>query len=280
MKILVTGATGNVGNVILGKLDSPETERYAGVRDIERARQRLGDDVQYCEIDFAQATYPDIQFDAVFLMRPPQVADPEIFRAYLKTLDPNTRIVFLSVQGADRQSYLPHAKIEKVIAELGFEHVFLRPSYFMENLTTTLWEELEANHRIYLPSGGLKLNWIAIDDIAAVAAMALQEGLDQEAVEICSDEILGFEAVIEQINDICGTSLTYQSPWVLSYVINRLRQGTAFSYVLIMLLLHYLPRFRKNSPCDGTNIRRFLGRDPQSLADFITENRSTFEQLK
>ena len=159
MKILITGATGNVGGAVLDKLEPQDADVYAGVRDIERAKTQLNcRDSQLCLIDFEKEKYPQIDFDAVFLIRPPQLAKPDLFRKYLKTLKPTTKIVFLSVQGAERKSYLPYAKIEKVICDLGLKHVFIRPSYFMENLTTTLWDELVENNRIYLPSSDLKFN--------------------------------------------------------------------------------------------------------------------------
>lgn len=219
MKILITGATGNVGGAVLTKLQHTKHELFAGVRDIEAARARLKLGCQYCVVDFEKEIYPEQPFDAVFLVRPPRLAKVGLFGKLLESLQPDTKIVFLSVQGADKKAYLPHAKIEKVITELSLPHVFLRPTYFMENLTTTLWPELKKNRRIYLPSGDLKLNWIAVSDVAEVAAIALTRDLKDEALELCTTEPLGFGEVVNLINVHCGTTLSYSSPSLLGYLL-------------------------------------------------------------
>ncbi|MBP7960772.1 MAG: NmrA family NAD(P)-binding protein [Caldilineaceae bacterium] len=280
MKILVTGATGNVGQAILHRLDAEAVELFAGVRDLSTARARLGVDCQACVVDFEKAIFPTIPFDAVFLMRPPQLADPALFATFLSTLEPSTRVVFLSVQGADTKSYLPHAKIEKLIREMGLPHVFLRPSYFMENLTTTLWPELAANRRIFLPSGKLRLNWIAVSDVAEVGALALLGRVAEDAADVSNTGTLGFQEVVDAINALCATRLAYHSPWLPTYVAYTLRQHQGLAYLFVMLLLHYLPRFSRQDGAITSDFQRITGKPPITLDAFIAQNRSTFEQLR
>ena len=45
------------------------------------------------------------------------------------------------------------------------------------------------NKEIFLPSGNLKFNWVAVEDVARVAKKALLNHLPQPAVEITSDQI-------------------------------------------------------------------------------------------
>ena len=278
MKILITGATGNVGIEILNKLD-PQADIYAGVRNIERAKTYLHlQNYKLCVIDFEKEIYPQINFDAIFLLRPPNLAQPDIFRKYLTTLKPTVKVVFLSVQGADTKPYLPHAKIERVINTLGLEHTFIRPSYFMENLTTTLWDELEENKRIYLPSSDLVFNWIAVDDVAEVAIEALENDLAKDSLEITGSN-LNLYQVVSAINDICGTKIKYVSPSLAKFVIYNLKKGKKISYILVMILLHYLPRFeRKNY--NSTDFQKVTGRQPLSIKEFIRDNCNKFQQLE
>ena len=289
MKILITGATGNVGGAVLNKLDPQDADIYAGVRDIERAKTQLNcRDYQLCLIDFEKEKYPQIDFDAVFLIRPPQLAKPDLFRKYLKTLKPTTKIVFLSVQGAERKSYLPHAKIEKVICDLGLKHIFIRPSYFMENLTTTLWDELVENNRIYLPSLDLKFNWIAVSDVAEVAKKALECNLTIDHIEVIGSSNLNFQEVVSAINNICATNVTYMSPSLVEFVIYNLKKRKKLSYILVMALLHYLPRFSRGlsrnagqkKETTSTDFQNIAGRKPVSIEKFIDDNCSKFQQLK
>ena len=280
LKILITGATGNVGGAILNRLDCP-ADIYAGVRNIEKAKTQLDrENYQLCLIDFEQEIYPQIDFDAVFLIRPPNLAKPDIFRKYLTNLKPTTKIVFLSVQGADTKSYLPHAKIEKIIRTLGLKHTFIRPSYFMENLTTTLWDELAENNRIYLPSSDLVFNWIAVSDVAEVAIEALKCDLAKDSFEITGSSNLNFYQVVSAINNICGTKLKYVSPSLVKFVIYNLKRKK-ISYILVMILLHYLPRFNNNQKSNhSTDFQDVTGRQPMSIEKFIHDNCKLFQQLE
>ena len=279
MKILITGATGNVGRAILSKFTQSDVQLFAGIRDVKRSKTTLDKVYEYCALDLEKGIYPDIEFDAVFLMRPPQLAQPDIFESFLKTLNPTTKIVFLSVYGADKRHYLPHAKIEKVISRNEFQHVFIRPCYFMENLTTTLWKELNQNKRIYLPSSNLKFQWVAVDDIAEVSKTALLQDIQSEVVNVCSDEIYGFQEVINKINSICSTKLRYESPSLIKYVMHNIKSHEKLSFTLVMLLLHFVPRFGKQEFAQSSDIKRIIGRNPISLDDFIESNCKQFVGL-
>ena len=85
MDILITGATGNVGAEVLRALAGRGHRLFAGVRDPGRAR--LPEGVSACAVDLATGTGPARAFDAIFLMRPPQIADPAPFRRFLAAHD-------------------------------------------------------------------------------------------------------------------------------------------------------------------------------------------------
>ena len=269
-----------MGKAVLTRLGSTQVAPYAGVRDVERAKQTLGAVHRFCMLDFERGIYPEPDFEAVFLMRPPRLTDPDQFERFLRHLDPSTKIVFLSVMGAETRLYLPHARIERRIVKLGLRHIFIRPGYFMENLTTTLWEEMETQHRIFLPAGSLKLQWIAVTDVAEAAAIALTQNIAAQGLTVCNNTSHGFAEVAKMINAICATNLTYRSPSLLKYVGHSLRQGKPLSFILVMLLLHYLPRFSRHSVTIESDFERFVGRRTMSLVDFITLKRSLFEQLR
>ena len=54
---------------------------------------------------------------------------------------------FLSVQGAESNPIVPHHRIERAICDLGLPYTLLRPSFFMQNLTTTHLPEIRDEHR-------------------------------------------------------------------------------------------------------------------------------------
>ena len=280
MRILVTGATGNVGRTVIDTIDTSRAEIFAGARNRSKAEDKLeGRQITYCSIDFEKGAYPSVNFDAVFLIRPPQLTDPDLFERFLRSLHADTKIVFLSVEGAGRRSYLPHSKIEKVIEKLGFRHLFIRPGYFMENLTTTLWEELKKNNRIFLPAGRLEFNWVAISDIAQIASRALLEDLEESSVVIGGSERYNFNEAVAAINRICGTEFIYESPNLLHYVFYSIKKGKSWSYIFVMLLLHYLPRYGENRQRESSDYKRLTDKELTTLEEFIREHAELFGSL-
>ena len=81
--------------------------------------------------------------------------------------------MFLSVQGAERNLFIPHHKIERRLMSSGVPYTLLRPAYFMQNFTSMLHDELARRHRIFLPAGNARFTLVDVGDIARVAVMLL-----------------------------------------------------------------------------------------------------------
>ena len=75
-------------------------------------------------------------------------------------------IAFLSVVGADRNKLIPHSKIENYILNLGIDYTFVRPCFFMQNLTTIHRKEILENNKVYIPAGNTPVNYIDVRDVA------------------------------------------------------------------------------------------------------------------
>lgn len=277
MKILVTGATGNLGREVARQLELTDHEVVVGTRD---GSCPVGASARTVTIDFNLRITAAERFDGFFLVRPPEIVDPELFAYFLAPHDRSTLIVFLSVLGADKKAYFPHAKIEKRTAAMGFRLVAVRPCYFMDNLLTTLWGELATNRRIYLPVGELKLDWVSARDVAAVSALALTGCVPENAVTVCSGVEIGFDEVCEAINLIAGSSVAYQRASIVGYVFQARKSGMSWSFIMVMLLLHFLPRIGKKPQTDCTKTVKLLRRNLETLDEFIVKNQSRFAILK
>ena len=276
MKILVTGATGNVGGQVVSQLATTPHELTVATRDGVCPDGMVGNALK---VDFEQPPVASPQFDAIFIVRPPHLADPALFVRFLAPHARDTRIVFLSVQGADTAGYLPHAKIEKAITAMGFPHVYIRPSYFMENLTTTLWPELEKHRRIYLPAGALALDWVSVRDVAAVAVAALTGCVQTASITVCSGHQTDFRTLCEIINRATGAQVRYQPASLWRYCRYMRRSGAAWSFIMIMLLLHFLPRFSRPAAHDCRATAAVLGRKPDTLDAFVRRHHAQFAAL-
>lgn len=286
--ILITGATGNVGQAVIRSLfcQQEKVTIIAAVRDIEKSRAMFRDlpDLQYRIFDFEKSDTFRSALDGVesiFLVRPPHISNVEpIFTPLIscaKALDVR-QIVFLSVQGADKMSFIPHAKIEKIVAKSNIDYCFVRPSYFMQNLTTTLKKDLEAGC-IVLPAGKATFNWVDVSNIAHVAAIMLKdtERFRNQSFEITGPQNLSFDQVVEIVNENCGTSLKYRSVNPLAFYKYKKRQGVPKPMILVMLMLHFLPRLQK-PPKISRNYILLTGKEPTSLKEFSVANLNNSSQ--
>jgi hypothetical protein len=163
---------------------------------------------------------------------------------------------------------------------LGIPHNFLRPSYFLDNLTTTLGKELEKNKRIYMPSGDVKFNWISVDSIGKAGAKVLQNfnSYNDRSFELTSTKKVGFEEIVKKINSLCGTTVKYESANVFSFITYRKKLGESWGYIGVMLLLHFLPRF-ESEPNISDDYQKLMGEDAETVDEFVLRHNAWFKKL-
>ncbi|MFP4505616.1 MAG: NmrA family NAD(P)-binding protein [Cyclobacteriaceae bacterium] len=286
-KILITGATGNVGREVIKALLQSDTphQLIAGVRNPQESRDAFPEAVQLQHITFdfenAQTFEQALQgVDRLFLLRPPQLSSVDkYFKPLMEALKKHKveEIVFLSVQGVEQSSVIPHHQIEKLIREYSFSYVFLRPGYFMQNLTTTLYQDIRQKRKIFIPAGKAKFNWVDVQDIGRSAAVVLNDfekyrGL---AFDITGDENLNFKQVTDLINLLTGAGLSYDSPNLLRFYAEKRKQGVAGAFIFVMIMLHYLPRYQSAPPISDA-VFKLTGRKPNKLDDFISREKEKF----
>lgn len=287
-RILITGATGNIGLEILfylSELDS-ENEIVAAVRNIEKAKKMFADSdrMEFVEFDFENPdTFNEAlkNIDRVFLLRPPHISDIEkYFKPLISCFKENSinEVIFLSVQGAEKSSIIPHNKIEKLITSNGLDYIFVRPSYFMQNLTTTLIEDIIEKRRIILPSGKAKFNWIDIKNIGETCAILIEKFQEykNQAIEITGYENENFNTVVNLINQEITKPIRFESVNPLKFYRVKKRSGMEKGMIIVMLLLHFLPRFQEE-PKISNFYENLTGKQPTILKDFIKRASKKFD---
>jgi uncharacterized protein YbjT (DUF2867 family) len=281
--ILITGATGNTGIAIIKALTAKHTRQQviAGVRNVHIAYPAFeGHSLHLRHFDFESpetfsAAFANI--DILFLLRPPHISD---VRRYFVPLISTAvtcqvkHIVFLSVQGVENSRLIPHYKIEKLIKESKIPFTFIRPAYFMQNFTTTLNADLVKNKQIFLPAGDAKFTLIDVDDIGKVVAAVLGNAAQHagQSYELTGDEPLSFEEMAQIISDGTGSKIKYISPNLLSFILEKRKQQIPLAFIMVMIMLHYLPRFQK-TPRTTDWVKSLTGDDPKTFQEFVMENK-------
>ncbi len=276
--IAVTGATGNVGAEVVRELRSLGAPVRALGVDPERARAKLGDDVEHERLEFGDdATYPAAfrGVRALFLMRPPQIADvarrihPAIDAARAAGVE---RIVFLSLQGVERNPVVPHYRIERHLRRSGVPATLLRPSFFMQNLSTTHRAEIRDQGRIVVPAGRGRTSFVDGRDVAAVAAKALvEDGHEGRAYELTGSEALGYAQVTAILGEVLGRPIAYADPSPLAFWRRSRKAGTPAAFVMVMLGLYTVARLGMAARVTP-ELERLLGRPPITVRRFVEDH--------
>lgn len=240
-KILVTGGTGNVGSEVIKGLFG-KGQIVAAVRDIDKAREILGDRIDYVSFDFEKPETFASAFQGVskvFLVRPPAISNvkkyisPAIETAKARGVE---HIVFLSLMGVDRNKFVPHYKIERAIASAGIPATFLRASFFMQNLNTTHCLDIKEHNEIFLPAGNGKTSFIDVRDIAAVAVKALTEsGHQNKAYTLTGSEALDYYQIAEIFTSVLGRKILYSNPSLLNFWWRMRSRGFPLPFILVMM---------------------------------------------
>jgi uncharacterized protein YbjT (DUF2867 family) len=273
---LITGATGNVGSEVLKHLSTDA--RFHIYRAMQN-KNRVNKDDRWLDFEqpdsFKAALY---QIDIVFLLRPPHLADINTyFASFIVACQQASikQLVFLSVQGADQLAFIPHAKLEKLIRQSGIAYTFVRPSYFMQNLTTTLRDDIVRHHRLFLPAGEAPFLWVDVADVGRAIAVILTNWIHHQnkAYTITGNELLTFTQVSRLLSERIGYAVGFESPNPIRFYFTKRREGLPSGLVLVMILLHFLPRFQKAPPI-SPDFSHLTGRVPKTLPEFIEENKS------
>jgi len=212
--ILVTGATGNVGSLVVRELCA----RGADVRALVRDPQANVGDVELAVGDFE---------DPASLRRALSGVD----RVYLSAADGPRKvahesavidaaaeagveqIVKLSAMHADPDSPLPafrwHGEIEAHLHRSGVPAVLLRPAFFMTNLLMVA-EGVAHTGVLYAPTANRPVAMIDIRDVAAVAAVTLSaDGHQKQTYELTGPDAITFADIAAAIATATGRPVSY-----------------------------------------------------------------------
>ena len=279
--ILVTGATGNVGGDVLRGLLGLNVPVRAAVTAPSRAGQILPDHAELIRFDFTdQSTFgPALEgVRRVFLMRPPVMGDAKAFQPFLEAMKICNieQVVFLSLLGAQNNPVVPHRKLELAIEKLEIPHVFLRPSFFLQNLSTTHLQDILERDDLFVPAGNGRTSFIDARDVAAVAVRALSvPHIVNGGIDLTGAEALTYSEVAAAFSEVLGRRITYSNPVPPKFGFEMQRRGIKPDFVNVMILIYNTNRFGLAARVTN-DVKRILGRNPIGVQNFVEDFKHLF----
>lgn len=244
--ILVTGATGYIGNELVKQLKTAGLKVRVLVRNRLKAAALEGPGVELVEGDFDKPETLDTALEGVekaFLL---SSASPEMVKLQGNFIEAAQRagtrhVVKVSSGGITADGNSPvedgqwHRQVEKQLEESGIGWTHLRPSFFMQNIERYFAPTIKQQSAFYAPMGDTKAAMVNVRDIAAVAVAALTEsGHEGKAYVITGPEALSLYEVAEKLSVVLDKQVTYVDVPVQEYIQQMQNAGQPEWLITIM----------------------------------------------
>lgn len=274
--VLVTGATGNVGSQVVGRLLAAGVPVRAAASSVDSVVARFGDRVEAVALDFTDPATWERAYAGVhqmFLMRPPHLGKPRT--EMLPSLEAAKaagveHVVLLSLQGAEHNAVVPHHALEVWLRDSGLAWTFVRAAFFMQNLTTTHLSDVRDRDTLMVPAGGGATAFVDVHDVAAIAACALLEPERHRdaAWTPTGPQSLTYAEVAAILTDVLDRPISYPRPGLVRYARHARRLlKMPWGMVAVTCAIYTLARLgRAGGLSDDVLI--VTGRAPVSFREF------------
>ncbi|WP_280771176.1 NmrA family NAD(P)-binding protein [Salipaludibacillus daqingensis] len=284
-KIFVTGATGNIGRHVVEQLVNKGEDTVAGSWHASK-RTRISDHHEEVPFDFLNENTFDealIGVDRIFLVRPPQLAKPkrDMVPFLNKVSAMNIKnLVFISLLGVEKNPIAPHKKIEKMIEEFDIPHTFLRPSFFMQNLSTTHRDDIALRDEIAVPVGKATTSFIDTRDIGEAAAICLQDADEHvnNIYTLTGEDAITYETVASTLSRVLGRQITYRDLGFLAFRKEQIALGVKKEFANVMTMLYAITKMG-NAKKVTNDLEVLLKRKPTSFRQFVIDHQSKWSPL-
>lgn len=270
-KILVLGATGNVGG--------PLVQALLAKGETVRAASRSGKPVGAAEgvmFDYADpATFGPAfaDVDRAYIMLPAgHVAVKELLLPVIEAaVSRKVKVVFQSVFGVDADDSIPYRQIEIALEKSGVAFVILRPNWFSDNFHT-YWKAGIDHGQIAVPAGEGKSSFIDVRDIAGSAAAALTtDRFDGRAFNLTGPEALGYAEAAAILAKVVGRPIAYSAVDDATFIGILTSAGVPADYATFLASIFHPVREGWTAAVTG-DVEELTGKAPRSVATYAADN--------
>lgn len=274
-KLFITAATGNVGTPLVKALQRKGIDFVAGTRDSEKARQKLGENLQtdYFDYDDPASFGPALEGKEIMFLCGPS-ATPHAVDLILPLIEEAKRqgirhIVFIA----------SYPSVMEAIKKAGIDYTFVKANFFMQNFEIYQTEDIRNRKEIFLPCGDGKAAFIHARDIGEVCAEVLvePEAYRGETLYITGPKAMDHFEAAKVFSEVLNQNITYRNPDEQTYRREMKQRGFSDTYIEAMIAVFgkiKSGKVGKTSPV----VEQVLKRKPLSLEDYVQERIAIFKE--
>jgi uncharacterized protein YbjT (DUF2867 family) len=274
-KILVLGATGNIGRPLVADLIARGETVKAASRTGAAANGAEGAAFELTDPSGWPAAFAGV--DRVFVLAPTGTVDPYATLAPLIEFAAaaGAKIVLMTAMGVDADDSIPYRKVELLLMRSGARYVVIRPTWFADNFHNFWIHGVKAGV-IAVPAGQGRTAFIDIRDIAAAAAGALiQDAFDGQAIDLTGPVSLTYADAAAILAKAIGRPVAYTPSTDADFIAMLVGAGVAPDYAqFLAAIFHPVREGWTDKVTDG--VERLSGRKPRSLETYAADNAARF----
>jgi uncharacterized protein YbjT (DUF2867 family) len=281
--ILVTGASGNVGKMVLREVAKSGAKHRAMYRSAaEAAKAPSGTETVIADFTKPETLNAALRaVDSVFLVCSPI---PDLVQMESNMIDAClaagvNHVVLNSAIGAgeyDKSFPSWHRKVEDTLRGTRLSWTILRPNSFHQNVVAFFAPTIRAEGVFYSSMRDAKNSFVDIRDLAAVAAKSLAGGEHAgKTYELNGPEAISYTQLAEKISKAAGRDVRYVDIPMEAQKKAMLQRGTPEWLVTALLELQQYYLRGKGRDVDGL-LEKVLRRAPIRIEQFLAENAREF----
>jgi uncharacterized protein YbjT (DUF2867 family) len=274
-KILVLGATGNIGR--------PLVENLLARGEHVKAASRSGQDILGAEgvvFDYFKPECFEQAFEGVnrayIMLAAGYVQSKELLIPLIEFAESrNVKVVLQTAFGVDADEAIPFRQVELALIQSGTPFVILRPNWFADNFHT-FWKTGIDHGQLAIPAGDGKSSFIDVRDIAESAAAALTtEKFDGQAFNLTGPDAFSYAEAAQLLTEVIGKPISYNAIDDDTFIDMLTSAGVPVDYAAFLSSIFYPVREDWTSIVTE-DVTTLKGKLPRSLKTYAQDHR---EQL-
>lgn len=239
MKILITGATGQLGSLIVDNLRSriPAEQIVAGVRKLEQAvhLREQGIEVRYGDYDDRESLLEAFQgISRLLLISSSHTDDSVRLTQHKQVIDAAKRsgvghilytgFAFPQQRSEQSKPDNVHTLTEQAIIESGLEYTFLRNALYIDFVGVLGLKEALSSGELITAPGEWKFNSVTRGDLALATAAVLSEGeAGNHTYELAAAHTWDFADLAEVLTGVAGKLVIHRQDaavqhWIYTFM--------------------------------------------------------------